>query len=307
LAVRVYSSGAPTACGADGCAFLDTITFAPEVAPIHPGVLNPLTKYAHLMQQGVASACPYAYHQEPCGVNGNKSAFWDAVCALLSENPLDPASPEGIYVDSNFAKLGIHSSGCSTLDYSQLDPTLNANTADGGYTVTQAVVNVYGLRYGQSWLELIYSGQWGQDFIGRAVTATRLFFMKSNDKAEYYTAFYDSHGDTLTGSNSYKIDFKSASAQVDHAHGGFWSITVYDSTYYMDQFTTHNSLRNNTGNLPASVHLAAVCSTTNPNCLPVPAGQFNVILRRYVPSTSSEESAFEPRKVELCDASAPCN
>jgi len=301
LGFRVGSSGAVTACGSDGCALLDAITLLPEGTYDPVGILNPLTTYAPHMQQGLPTTCGYVYNSEPCGLQGNKNAYWDAVCLLLAENPLDPFSLEGIYVEVQFGRLGIHAKGCTTLDYEKLSPTLSASTAGGGYNVTQSILFNYGLPFGNSWVELYFDGNWFLDFVGRAVTATRLLLMKTNDKAVYYTSFVDSHRQPLSGANTYKITFNGSSAEVDTANGGFWSLTVYDDTFYMYELATHNSIHNTT-TTPEAVHFARVCQS-GVTCIPVPAGAFNIIYRRYVPN----HGWYKPPHVEMCAPTAPCN
>jgi hypothetical protein len=123
----------------------------------------------------------------------------------------------------------------------------------------------------------------------------------------------DAKGTLLYGRYRYTMTFsKDALPPLDHAKGGFWSLTMYDQDYYM--LPTSPNGRHNIGtvNLDANElkfgadgSLTLYLSHTQPagedaqaNWLPAPQGQFALIVRAYVPTTPVLDGTYKLPNVQ---------
>jgi len=203
-------------------------------------------------------------------------------------NPLTAGSAEANYVTSTFGALGFLSNGCGTLNYTALNTAIDPNNANSGWN---NVKNGLGSSFYVKgpWVFLNYTGIWGTDYYTRVQTSTRLHAMNSNAHAVYYTAFTDSSLATLNGNGaSYNIVF-SGPIPIDTAHAGFWSVTVYDQTFYLvNDSAKKYAVRNTTTATPAEIHIAPTCGSGT-NCITAPKAPFNVMLRGYVPQAAFQQ------------------
>jgi len=277
--------------------FSNSITLVPQDTPVSTLTpLAPFTAYnATMGRNDPTTTCAYSYPLvEPCSTHGNKMDFWHAVCQLLAENPLPLFSDEAIYVEKNFGLLGIHPWGCIKqvveLRSDVLINTLKASNPTGGYANLLSVVQTQGVKRPSTtyspWVYLPYSGQWGNQYTTRAVTANRLLALQVNSDAAYWTAFTDSTGANLVlpaATHFYQINFQGL-VPVDPVTG-FWSITLYDNSFYMITSTgiTHTSAK---GRAPLvyPIIISSACSAGPTPCLQVPVGvHFNLIFRGFAP------------------------
>jgi hypothetical protein len=256
------------------------------------------------MNPGSAAACAYHYPHPPC-YGGNNRAFWDAVCRILIESP--PSTAEAAYIDANFASLGIHSTGCSISD-SQYD-ALEAGFSEGYDTVKSAqdVVGDTSPEGSNVWKFLPFSGTWEisqQGLLIRAVTSFRLHLMVPNSAAAYWVTFTESRGtqSRLSCANgvSYRVDFREP-APVDYSNFGFWSLTVYDDTWFLvGEHSTVFGSRGSTNVVPDSFILSTDCTGTA-GCVVCPNGPFQLMLRGYQPLAALQPGGdFELPKIKQC-------
>jgi hypothetical protein len=136
-------------------------------------------------------------------------------------------------------------------------------------------------------------GQYGTDYLKRAVVAA--FGWPSNlpQDAVYPYTEVDSAGATLTGANNYTLTFaKDETPPVD----GFWSITMYeiDQGWWfvpnaLNKFTVspRNDLKyNEDGSLTLLFQHDSPGADQEANWLPAPTGDFILMLRMYWPKAS---------------------
>jgi len=229
----------------------------------------------------VPQACGYYYNEPPCGP-GNRNAFWNAVCELIHEAGLRP--DEAAYVDQNFGVLGIHSTGCSNLNYAVLDQGIT----DGWNNLLANWKSIGTRNKNKSWRTFLFNGIWPatQDgFFARAVT----YAMNTNDIAIYWSTFVDENNAQLNCKDtSYKVEWWKFAIPVDYSVGGFWSMTLYMDNKYMypGTATQPNHVYSIRGRnpTPADFVISPTCDPSNPNCLPCPAdGVFHLIFRGYAP------------------------
>jgi hypothetical protein len=286
---RGYSApGVNGTCGSDGCTlFVGANAFTFSNATNGGTLINPRTVYSPWMTG--TNGCTYVYNQPICGTGASSAKqvnFWNAVCQALKENPLDAGSPEAAYVTSKFSSWGITPTGCAAnFNASAFASTLSSTNATGGWSVLNAGIQTTNAVKGP-WVYLTYAGNWAAtgDYTLRAQTTTRLHLMNINSEAVYYTAFTDSSAAPLNGNSaSYKLNWDPAAIPIDVANRGFWSVTVYDNSYFFYKPTSPKrwAIRGNTNTQPAEIHFANTCTTGN--CVPIPQGAFNIMLRGYVP------------------------
>jgi hypothetical protein len=102
---------------------------------------------------------------------------------------------------------------------------------------------------------------------------------------------------------------------MDRARGGFWSLTMYDSDYFMLAKSPNG--RTNIGTISLDANelkfapdgsLTITISYEQPadpiaraNWLPAPDGQFALIVRAYVPTHSVQDGSYKLPNVERAD------
>jgi len=120
-------------------------------------------------------------------------------------------------------------------------------------------------------------------FLERAVASSRLHALVTNTGASYWVAFWDSqYHERLDCSNGakYRVEFAPLAVPVDFNGHGFWSVTLYDDTWFL--VGSHNGIRsNNPANLPGVFHIYQGC--TEGYCLSCPNGPFQLNFRGYKP------------------------
>ncbi|WP_335712092.1 DUF1254 domain-containing protein [Neobacillus drentensis] len=145
-------------------------------------------------------------------------------------------------------------------------------------------------------------GNFGDDYLLRAVTAYVALFANIPEEAMYPRATVDSTGNKLTGENKYVIHMeKDEIPPVE----GFWSISMYGA----DQYFVSNSLNrfaigdrteglkyNPDGSLDIYIQNEAP-SGHESNWLPAPSGDFNLMLRMYIPSKEALNGSYKMPRI----------
>jgi hypothetical protein len=305
---RVYSLGLPTSCvdlqtgavqqGVDGCFTVDRILLQPLGTPLAP-LLNPFVSYAALMNPNSPTACGYHWKHPPC-FGGSRKAFWDAICLELTQSPVSPA--EAQYINDNFAVFGIHSTGCSNVNYAALD--LGWDDGVEGVKWAQSHQPVVSSEDSNRWQAYPFDGVWPINPLGLVYRANNGFIVP-NAVNVYWMAFWESHGKAdqrLTGANGnvYRVDWREV-VPVDYDNFGFWSVTLYDETWYPVGATSKTfGVRGNTPVVPSSFTIAAHCDGIS-NCVVAPEGPFQLIIRGYNPTQGlMPGTSYEFPKVRLC-------
>ena len=138
-------------------------------------------------------------------------------------------------------------------------------------------------------------GDFGRQFLGRAVIATDLLGANKPRIATYPTSFRDRRGRLLDGRHRYTITFPAGKLPPVKA---FWSLTMYkkDNFLYANEIDRYavgdreKGLRRNAdGSLTIYVQHA---KPKRANWLPAPAGSFHLILRLYLPKRSALDGTY---------------
>jgi len=132
------------------------------------------------------------------------------------------------------------------------------------------------------------TGNFGTDYMYRAIVARVGLGANLPDDAMYPRATTDSQGQPLTGKNSYTLQFAKAETPPVNA---FWSITAYNSKQFFDPNPINRFAIGDRDNLKfdpdgsLTIHMShdAPDPDKASNWLPVPAGPFNLAMRLYWP------------------------
>ncbi|MGZ4663647.1 MAG: DUF1254 domain-containing protein [Mycobacteriaceae bacterium] len=142
-------------------------------------------------------------------------------------------------------------------------------------------------------------GDFGRQYLGRAVIATDLLGANVPRIATYPTSYSDSRGRPLSGKHRYAITFPKGQLPPVRA---FWSLTMYQSDNYLyanaiDRYAVGDRdrglRRNADGSLTIFVqHAKPRGAKARANWLPAPAGAFHLILRLYLPKRSALDRTY---------------
>jgi hypothetical protein len=219
--------------------------------------------------------------------NLSAEAYFNLMAALMKDNP--PAEADRRIVDK-MAELGIVAG--EKFDVTKLGPDVAATVRSvpklGFDTIMarfQDLQNVNGWRF------TTQTGQYGTDYLQRAlVTAIGLGANRPQD-AVYPTSEADIDGQTYDGANTYTVHLDEG--QFPPANG-FWSVTMYDEGYFFvdNPINRYTLGQRNTFATNPDGSLDLYLQHDNPgpereaNWLPAPAGKFNLMMRLYWPKVT---------------------
>ncbi|MGF9909732.1 DUF1254 domain-containing protein [Brevibacillus porteri] len=141
-------------------------------------------------------------------------------------------------------------------------------------------------------------GTYGVDYLKRAVVAHTAFGANIPNESVYQRTDVDHEGKKLSGANRYVIRFeKDKLPPVD----AFWSLTMYGSDYYfvpnsINRYAIGDRTRelkyNDDGSLDIYLQKDPPAGKES-NWLPTPEGEFNLMLRLYLPKQLVLEGDYE--------------
>jgi hypothetical protein len=191
---------------------------------------------------------------------------------------------------ARFARIGF--APCKPFTLSRLDPAVQAALKDLPKTALDTIgANQKSLgEMVDGWQITKGLGQYGTDYMKRAVVAAFGWPANLQEDAVYPYALVDSTGSKLTGANNYTLTF--AKGQTPPVNG-FWSITMYmiDQGWWfvpnkLNKFTVspRNNLKaNSDGSITLYFQKDSPGKDKESNWLPAPAGAFIPMLRMYWP------------------------
>lgn len=193
---------------------------------------------------------------------------------------------------ARFAKIGIEP--CKPFDMSKLDPAVQAALKDLPKTALDKIgANQKSLGTEKDgWLMTIGLGQYGTDYLKRAVVAAFGWPANLQEDAVYPYTTIDAKGETLSGANKYTLTFAKGQTPPVNA---FWSITMYmiDQGWWfvpnkLDKFTVspRDHLKPNAdGSITLYFQTESPGKDKEANWLPAPKGDFIPMMRMYYPKT----------------------
>jgi hypothetical protein len=231
-------------------------------------------------------------------------AEWKTMNATMAENP--PPSRHELLL-KQFAQIGIGPG----LDVDTLDEATKrglARAAVDGRNLLDAAIrqgarqkNVNGWKYPPP--DMGRAGD-KDDFILRAALQS-LWGIVANDPAEaiYLNTSTDPDGQQLTGDNRYVIHFPKGGLPQAKA---FWSITLYDARHNLVAnpikryaIGDRDKMKSNAdGSLDIYIQNQSPGADKESNWLPAPTGEFNLVMRSYLPGPDVQAQRWIPPPVQ---------
>jgi hypothetical protein len=211
--------------------------------------------------------------------------YFNAMAMSMAINP--PVLPEDAPTVAEMAKIGLVPG--MPFDLSKLSPADQAVLADVGKVAFEQIAGeqTKGNKVVNGWLLTSGTGNYGTRYLWRAGVSA--FGWGANlDKDAIYPSTKDSDGAPLVGANTYIIHFaKGETPPVD----GFWSITMYDSSYYfypnalnkLTESMRDHPVLNTDGSLDLYFSHDKPANAPQANWLPAPSDQFILMMRMYWP------------------------
>jgi len=248
--------------------------------------LTPLSAFGSAYTPPVGRVEPAIDETTPPVTQANTmpaEAFFGYLAALMAANPPYPADAP---ILARMATLGIEPG--KPFAYATLDPAVQQALEAGAKAGLQRIGSQQGSVSTSegAWTLLGDTGNYGADYLFRAVTA--LIGLGANLPADaiYPLATVDSAGEALTGANRYVVHFDS-----EPPVKGFWSLTAYDAPRFLianpiDRYALRGSdplVKNSDGSFDLYLQAESPGADKEANWLPTGTEAFAVYLRFYWP------------------------
>jgi len=214
-------------------------------------------------------------------------AYFTLLCKLMKDNPPTAADAPQL---AKFASIGIVPG--QDFDATKLKADFVKRVPEVGFDriMLQFKINK-DVKDENGWAFTTKTGIYGTDYLMRAlVTAIGLGANRPQD-AVYPTSLKDGEGRKYNGENKYVMHFPEG--QLPPAQG-FWSLTMYDSSYFFVNnplnrysISARQNLKSNPdGSTDLYIQKDSPGSDKESNWLPAPSGDFVLMLRLYWPDES---------------------
>jgi hypothetical protein len=214
-------------------------------------------------------------------------AYFTLLCKLMKENP--PAAVDAPQL-AKFASIGIVPG--QDFDATKLKADFVKRVPEVGFDriMLQFKINK-DVKDENGWAYTTKTGIYGTDYLMRAlVTAIGLGANRPQD-AVYPTSMKDGEGRKYNGENKYVMHFPEG--ELPPAQG-FWSLTMYDSSYFFVNnslnrysISARQNLKSNPdGSTDLYIQKDSPGADKESNWLPAPPGDFILMLRLYWPDES---------------------
>jgi len=214
-------------------------------------------------------------------------AYFTLLCKLMKENP--PAAVDAPQL-AKFASIGIVPG--QDFDATKLKADFVKRVPEVGFDriMLQFKINK-DVKDENGWAYTTKTGIYGTDYLMRAlVTAIGLGANRPQD-AVYPTSMKDGEGKKYNGANKYVMRF--SEGQLPPAEG-FWSLTMYDASYFFVNnplnrysISARQNLKSNPdGSTDLYIQKDSPGADKESNWLPAPPGDFILMLRMYWPDES---------------------
>ena len=216
----------------------------------------------------------------------NTETYFNALAKSMAVNP--PVLPQDAPIVTEMAKIGLVPG--KPFHLSQLPTADQTALADVGTVASKQMQaeERTGNKVVNGWLLTLGTGEYGTKYLWRATVSNVGWGANLSKDAVYPSTKVSSDGAPLIGANTYTVHFaKGKTPPVN----GFWSITMYDSTYYfypnaLNKLTVSmrdNPVLNADGSLDLYFSHDKPANAPQANWLPAPSGQFILMMRMYWP------------------------
>jgi hypothetical protein len=221
--------------------------------------------------------------------------FFSRLNALMKTQPPTPADAASL---KRFAMIGIAPGAAFDIRKFDLEIVEGLNQSiDAARTKIGAELKTTIGKNVNGWDVMTNTGRYGTNYLLRAVVAQFGLGANLPEDAIYPRAATDTDGNSLTGANRYTIDF--AKGQLPQV-GAFWSVTAYNSKQFFEENSIHRYAigdrdklkENGDGSLTLYVQHESPGTNKESNWLPVPKGQFNLVMRLYWPNKDIIDGAW---------------
>jgi hypothetical protein len=196
---------------------------------------------------------------------------------------------------------------CAVRAFGTVDDSVAAAAARAGKRIiarAERKADRFGASRYNGWLNPgPYIGDYGRNYLGRAVIATEALGANTRQETVYPLAVDDLDGRPLSGRHSYAIRFPKGKLPPNSA---FWSVTMYGKDRYLvanpiDRYAigdrTKGLRRGKDGSLTIYVQHARPKGARAANWLPAPTGSFRLAMRIYEPRRSVLTGRWKPPPV----------
>ncbi len=215
-------------------------------------------------------------------------AYFTLLCELMKTNPPYAADAPQL---AKFAKIGIvpgkdFDATKLRADFLPRIPQVGVDRIMIQYKISKDMKDENG------WGFTTKTGIYGTDYLFRALISAIGLGANRPQDAVYPTSSKDGEGKVYNGANKYVIRFPKG--QTPPARG-FWSITMYDSSYFFVSnpinrysISARQNLKTNPdGSTDIYIQKDSPGADKETNWLPAPAGDFVLMMRLYWPSERS--------------------
>jgi len=232
----------------------------------------------------------------PHSLDMSASDYYDTFLQMLTTNPPLPA--DRAFVETVAEKLFDIE---STETFSALEPSVQELLA-AGLTHQQSYLKATfaeGSAQDKPWiLNKQEMGTWGTDYATRTYWAVWGLGANLVEDAIYGVTQLDADLNQLSGEQRYEMYFQPGDIPQVR---GFWSLTAYDIEGYLEknEWSRYQVGQNYDIRTDSAGGLRIVLSASKPadvgeeNWLPVPAGEFKLLLRMYWPKPAVLAPAYE--------------
>jgi hypothetical protein len=256
--------------------------------------LTPLSAWDQAGQKAAANSAlnPPAYHRSP------PLSFFEFMSIALRENP--PPAREAVLL-SQFARIGVGTD--KSFQAEKLDPAsargLQRAMDIGKQMIARPPIDK-GTQVNGWYFPPKGVGVFGDDYLLRAEVALKWLFALRPEEALYIIGAQDDRGMQLAGNHRYVLHFyKGQLPPVD----AFWSITMYRLP---ERLLVANPIHRYSigdrskdlkyqpdGSLELYIQHDSPESDKLSNWLPAPAGDFNLILRAFMPRQELRDGTWK--------------
>ncbi len=276
---RIYCTGTPEDYAAvhaaqDQCALVPLSAYGKSFTPL-AGTVDPSVDMKTAVREQVNKLDTIAY--------------FTLLAKLIKVNP--PAAADAPAL-AKFEKIGLvagkdfDAGKLLNADFAKRIPQVSFDRILAQFKINKDIKDINGWGYTTK------TGLYGTDYLMRAfVTAVGLGANRPQD-AIYPSSEKDGDGKAYDGANKYVLRFPKG--QTPPARG-FWSLTMYDSSYFfvanpINRYSI-SARQNLKSNPDGSIDLYVQKDSPGPekesNWLPAPAGKFQLMLRLYWPNERS--------------------